>query len=376
MDIKKFLLKNFFNKIIYLGSKEYIIYNNGKIDDLSKNQKANLVIIGKEHYFETSKSFPFGNLNDIRSAINTDILKVSPFETDLFFFAKKKSQHDSTDVNIWFIDNSVIDKISFALPYLIIPETALLSFLFNKNDAIYMINLDENKCLYAYTSERGDIKSIVDVQTDQAFEKFLKLVGSKGKNSSLKKINLFKDYTDLLYESILKAPVSFLFRFVNPYLLSISLYKKYIFSTIYSVIIMFFLYTGATAFIPYYAEQKLKEEDSKLSKELHLILQKKDMLDAYFYKQNALAEALSNYTYKVPLLNLLYKTVQEGTLIRRISISGNVVELNGLSKKASEFLSLFSKEKNVKNAKFTAPVMQDLGTGMENFYISFVYLKK
>ena len=84
---KKLFAELLFKKILYLGEKNYLIHRNGKIEGVSADhgQKVRLIVLGKKHYFETLKSFPFSNIKEIRSAIEMDITAFSPFKTDRFF---------------------------------------------------------------------------------------------------------------------------------------------------------------------------------------------------------------------------------------------------------------------------------------------------
>ena len=137
MVYRRFMRDILFNRILYLGEKTYLIGKEGEIKETGDNDTggARLIILGKNLYFETLKTFPFSSTKDIRSAIKTDILAFSPFETDLFHVRRISETGERTNVNLWFVNKAGCEKLQALSPLFIVPETALLPSIYTSRCA-------------------------------------------------------------------------------------------------------------------------------------------------------------------------------------------------------------------------------------------------
>lgn len=88
--IRGFIGSLLFKTILYYGQERYLVGREGRIRkaDRGRLKKVGIVVLGKRHYFETSKTFPFTGIKDIKSAIRMDIASMAPFKTERFFVRK------------------------------------------------------------------------------------------------------------------------------------------------------------------------------------------------------------------------------------------------------------------------------------------------
>ena len=375
MTFKKLVCNVLFNKILYLGEKNYLIYRDGETKEVGTDYagKIRLIVIGKKYYFETLKTFPFSNLKDIRSAIRTDITAFSPFETDIFLVRKTGQTGDSAKVNLWFINKVIAKTLDALSPMFIIPETALLSFRNADAASIYNIQTTDDQRLLVHIGLDGVVRSMISHRDKPDLNRFLRSISGDARDCLITDIAGMEDYLGFLQATLFDMPKRSLLCFKNPGAFSANISKKQLTVGLATAATLFFLYTGLSTLMPYVAMNRLYKEDQTLSSNLSGLLKKRDMVEIYHKKQKALAERINSYTYKVPLMNQLSNVLPEGTTISQLTVSGNMVEMRGTVSKASELLGALSQVKEIRNAQFTSPLRQDRKTGMEIFRLTFIY---
>lgn len=372
---KRLLAAVLFKKILYLGEKNYLIHRHGKIEEIGADYigKVRLIVLGKKYYFETLKSFPFSNIKEIRSSIEMDITAFSPFKTDRFFVRKIGESDESTKVNLWFIDNKIANTLRTLSPLILIPETALLSFLDESSPRIYTIRNKDEESLSVYIGRDRAVKSMTSRQNRVDLERFRRSVGAEARDCPARDIVGIEEYLALFPAILYGMPMRSLLGFANPDSFSLKVNKKQLSMGLATAAFLFLLYTGLSGLLPYYADKSLQEEDKTLFLSLSGLLKKQEMVDIYHKKQKELAERVTNYTYKLPLINLLNTILPEETRIRQLTVSGNMVEMRGTVPRASELLGALSQGKGIKNARFTSPLREDKKTGMEIFRLTFIF---
>lgn len=372
---RKIAANLFFNKVLYLEDESRIIYKDGRIErvDAGYDEKTRVVVIGKSLYFEAEKTFPFSSLKDIRSAIKTDITSFSPFETDIFIVRKISDTGERSRVNLWFIDKKIIKTLQALKPLLIIPETALLSFLNGDESRIYTIKKSDTENLLVYIGRDRSVKSITSLRGNPDIKHFQRSVGGDARDCQVKDFSKIEEYFGLFQAAFNAVPVNSIVAFRSYDFFTDNLKKNYIGKGLATAAVLFFIYMGLSVLMPYYAEKKLLGEDKELSQKLSGLLEKQEMVEIFHNRQKALAEKIDSYTFKIPLLNLLNTVLPEKVTIRRFTVSGNLVEMRGTAPKATLLLSALAQDNRVKNAQFTSPIREDKKTGMEVFVLTFIY---
>ena len=200
-------------------------------------------------------------------------------------------------------------------------------------------------------------------------------MGPDAKDIPEKDIGKSEEYFALFPSLISEISIKNLFYFANTDLFSIWLNKKYLKIGLVSMAAIVLLYGGALGIFLNYTKNELKKEDKRLSSSLSGLLKTQEKTDYYYKMQRELTSRINSYVPKVPLLNVINDILPEKTIIRHLSVSGNVVQIKGIAIKGSDLLSVLSKTRGITEACFTSPVREDRKTGMESFAIRFSYDK-
>ena len=362
-------------KILYLADKNIVLQADGTPQEgaLPDKVKPSVVILAKHFYFETVIAFPFAALKEISAAVKMDVLAYCPFETDLFFVRKISLAGDQTKVNIWFVMPEAVDELTKTPPWLILPETFLLSVAAAGKPMVYAIECDGNKRLLTAVSQHGEVKSM-QVGTGTTDSDFFRRSVGGDINAYPQKELVVSAYYALLYSSINSLTLATVRTFFNPRARALDqLNKKQFFYGLCASFVIFCCYLSLSMFLPWQKLHKLEQEDAALSTRIVPLLSKQDDIRNYLLWQKKIAKVVNSYEPKLPLFNLFSGILPEGTAIRQLIFSGNMVEMRGTTLSGSELMESLSGQKGVHNPRFTAPLRDDKKTSHEHFTLTFIY---
>ena len=372
--IGKFLLQ----KCLYLGKKNYLIHADGEREEVDKNyrERVHLVILGKACYFETLKTFSFSHTKDIRAAVEIDMSRYSPLKGGKFFIRKITDKGEGATVNLWFIDERTTERLSTLSPLFVIPESALVSFADRGTDHLYHIHLGEQEDLCVFVNRDGGVQSMSTRGHDGDFQRFTRSIGAAAHHCEVTVIPGDKDFFALFPTTLRALSVKNIWPFLAWTPRSFDIDKKHARLGIATVTALFLLYLGIAGGWTALIYSRLQQKDAMLSQNLAGLLEKRERVDVCNEKQKELDLKINCCTPRLPLINLLNKILPAGSVIRQITIAGNVVEMRGSVPQASTLLSILSQGQGVKNARFLSPLQEDKKTGGELFHITFFYGRK
>ncbi len=375
MTWNKRIIQSLFDKIVYYGDEKVFVCEDRKIKEVPPKEleKPRLIVLGKSHYFETEKTFPFSSLRDIMSAVKTDTTPHSPYGSDLFFIKKIDQVKENTRVNLWFLNKEISTMLKGISPWFIVPETALLGCLNPHMQVIYTVETNDNEILYAHIDEAGGVKSLVGRGPRFDLQWFTRSIGGTARESRVRELGRTDDYLPLFSNALSEMPLKTLFSFLNRDALSLNLNQKGLRSGLLIAAILFFLYTMMSSLVIYHAEKSIREENSALSQSLTELLDKKERADDEEQRQNVLVQNINQYTGKIQIINLLNGILPQGATITNLTISGETAEMRGLAPEASVLLNALSQDPRVKGARFISPLREDKGSGKETFHLTFVF---
>lgn len=87
-----------------------------------------VVIVGREHYFESFKDYPIGNLRDLKKVVKNEVWSF-PFEGIRFSHFERLSEQMHR-VTSWVVKSEVLDSLT-SVPWFLVPETACVAALPN-----------------------------------------------------------------------------------------------------------------------------------------------------------------------------------------------------------------------------------------------------
>ena len=341
----------------------------------AQKRKVRVMVLGRECYFEALTTFSFSNLKDIRSAIKMDMGAFSPFETDLFFVKKVQGEGGHERVNIWFVLPDIAQKLVDLSPFLIIPETALLSLTPNPGAVLYTVNRGPEKKVFAYIGKDGSVRSALTFSGNLALINFRRSMGHEARDCPVMEIADAERHNRLLCNTFSATALRDFSPFWNFNSLSSHFRWSILKRGLAVSLFLFLIYTGLSLLFPYQAAKKLRNEDKRLSASLSGLLKKQEQIDDFGKKEKILAESLNGYTYKMPIIRAINDALPAGAFIRRLTISGNRAVIMGTAPKASQVLAALGKVKGIKNASFNSPLREDRKSGMEIFTLTFIYEK-
>jgi len=359
-----------FHSILYHGRKSRLVDGDGRrrAPAGERFKRVGILVLDKRHYFETKKTFPFTGAKDIRSAVGMDISSMAPFKTARFLVGRIAGGNGKTTVNIWFIRPELSDTLEALSPRLIIPESALLPFLDPGVGKIYDICAD-GKNLLAYV---GADRRVMSMDGGDLVS-FRRTIGAGAKDCAVTVIHGMDEYLSLLRGVLERMPLKMMSPFVNRDRALLSGPKGNLKWSLATAAALICLFISLSFLFPYFAATRLASEDKALSRNLGEVLKTREDVEYYLNRGEGLAKRINQYPYKIELVRDLNVLLPAKTRIRKLAISGNMVEIRGATPKGSALLSALGRGEKIKNVRFISRVRKDPKTGMELFSISFVY---
>ena len=248
-----------------------------------------------------------------------------------------------------------------------------MPFLDGGTGKIYAIDRGAENLL-AYAGADRLVKSVIDRDGDhQGLLSFRRTIGAEARDCTVTVVKGTDEYLSMLRGILETLPLKRMLPFVNRDMASLSGSKRNLKWGLGTAALLTCLFICLSFLLPYLAASRLTSEDKALTRNLREVLKTREDVEYYHNRQEMLAERINHYPFKIELISLLSKLLPGKTGIRKLTISGNMVEIRGATPKGSELLSAIGAGKGIKNARFTSRVSQDRKTGMELFSISFAY---
>lgn len=126
-------------RIAFWADQLYVLsYSDGRFDlkPLSAEERPNylVLVVAREHYFETVKNYPIGNISDLKGVLSQN-LETFPYEGEKFEQLEILSGQSSR-VTSWLVKDTAYSGFD-KRPLVLIPETAAISAISKSPGAIY-----------------------------------------------------------------------------------------------------------------------------------------------------------------------------------------------------------------------------------------------
>jgi Tfp pilus assembly protein PilN len=362
-------------QILYFGEEMLRIHRDGSVEKASPEDihNARVVIVGKKHYFETIKQFPFHKLKEIKSAVLLDQEAYTPFPTTRCYIRKLQQTGEGVRVNLWFISPEAVNMLEKQFLSLAIPETALLSFHSRQITQIYEIDL-AGKYLLSWVGKIGDVQSLTSDNNE--LDGFRRAIGKDAMSCPVVRIAGLGDYAVFLSGIIQDLSFKWVVPFVNFNLYSVALDPRQLKRGLLGMAGSFLLYMLLSVAIPYSVEKKLEKEDLAVSASSIELVEKQNQMDVAMKKQKILADPIGAYNSKYILMTVLREVLPAEARVSLLTISDNRVEIRGTTPSATNLLTALSDTKGIQNAQFAAPVRKDNKTSQDTFVLSFGFTGK
>ena len=137
--ISERVLRFMATRIAFWADQLYVLsYLDGRFDlkPLSAEERPNylVLVVAREHYFETVKNYPIGNISDLKGVLSQN-LETFPYEGEKFEQLEILSGQSSR-VTSWLVKDTAYSGFD-KRPLVLIPETAAISAISKSPGAIY-----------------------------------------------------------------------------------------------------------------------------------------------------------------------------------------------------------------------------------------------
>jgi len=347
--------------------------------------KPRWLVVGREHYFETSKEYPIANKRDLKQALKFED-NVAPFQ-GITLQAIERIDEQNHRVTFWVLKPHVLDFLP-ATPWLILPETYLLAKALNKNDKYDKGDKNDkndtsnkeinfatieciNKSLFLSKTGQGITSGIQSPQAPTA-ESFALLSGSPLNNENGQVVLFpFSSFTQLLYNGIKSLDFIALHGFfIKRKSIDWQNYPWKQASVICTITFALHLAlsSGWLVYKQHALDQKLSGQITKVNQALNLQKQYK--------KQSQWQQTLITPLKKqVPYWNvwpIILESISVGTVIKSIHYKNDKIMMSGVANKsikATDVLAKLAKNPYVESPTFSKPVRKY--KNKEEFTISF-----
>ena len=374
IHLGKYVTRWLAGRILYVGDQVLTMDGSGTCETASEKdiRDARVMVLGKMHYFETIRHFPFSRAKEIKSAVLLDKSDYTPFPATRCCIRKLRQTGEGAAANIWLISSEAAQIMEKQLVSLVIPETALLAFHACQTSQIYEVALGLNSFL-AWIGQNGAVQSVRSSGDTVEVEAFRRIIGKDATDSPVVRITGLKDYAALLSETISSLPVNGLYPFINANPYTMTFDSRVLKRGGYSAAALFVVYTILTVSIPCAVEKHLQKEDAAVSAQSVEWIEKQRQIDMAVKKQKALAAPIKAYASKYLLMTLLKKVMPAETRITQMAISDTRVEIRGEAPSATALLTVLSQTQGIQNAQFISPVRKENKTGRDMFALSFEF---
>ena len=161
-------IAGFFTKIMvarvgfYADAIYTFSYQNGSLsleplaDD--ENPRFLVMVVAREHYFESVKTYPIGNLRDLKNVVSQETWRF-PYKGKKFERFQVLSEQSSR-VTSWIVKDKIFNQLG-KRPLLIIPETAAISAVLDSSSLVYVRS---GRTVRLVESAEGLFSSVTDDQ--------------------------------------------------------------------------------------------------------------------------------------------------------------------------------------------------------------------
>ena len=344
ISIRGLVSRLLFNTILYYGPERYLFGTDGQIRKAGEDcpKRVGIVVLGKRHYFEISKTFPFSSMKDINSAVRMDISSLAPFQPERFFARKVSEEDGRATLNIWFVDPELSDTLDALSPRLIIPESALLPFADERAGKLFVIERGGENLL-VHAGPNLLVKSMTGRKGDQALLSFRRTIGAEARDCTVTVVKGIEEYLSLLRGILETMPLKRMLPFVNRDRFSLSGSKRNLKWSLGTAAALICLFISLSFLFPYFAATRLASEDKALSRNLGEVLKTREDVEYYRNRGEGLARRINQYPYKIELVRDLNVLLPAKTKLKKLTVSGNMVEIRGATPKGSALLSALSR---------------------------------
>lgn len=317
--------------------------------DESPQTNYRLLVVGREHYHESVKDYPVGDVKDLKMILSTQT-HFSPYQGETFHVIERLSAQ-SCRVITWIIKKTSIDNLPFR-PWLLVPETFCLFHCSSPSTPLTISRAGQEVTVFAGDSGLFSFLNVkeADENTFSYIKSAIPYFGHPDSNAELK---AEEDAASILWRGLSAAifshPMSFLMRMERSFSYPWNKAAKLI-------AIIFALYTimssGLILASNVWADYKLNEIQKRNVEVMQVRSKFRSQARLAADMNGTLKNMQPTWTVWEVLLGLQYAD----TKVTAISYGNGLLTLTGTSSRATDVLSELGENKSVASAEFSSPV--------------------
>lgn len=334
----------------------------------TKSLKPKVCVLLKQHYFETTRTYPIKNWIHLIQVIRAEAITISPYGApSLWAITGFEDSSNTYVVTFWSLTDSacaLLDQFTF-----LIPESLLMKFALD-TDTIYRI--EANKPLFFYHNKSVGIKSMREDALVPTAQRFAELIHCAA-DAPQKKMTPF-EYRTLLLNAVDSLP---------PWLMCGLFYRvkkerefnlhSYKWPSIISAIILLTYAMG----VSYYQDVQLENIQSEMSSKQQEALEI-TTIEAKVSERKIKWKAYLAYRKDFPGVTITMSVILNalkvsGAELTNYRLQGNSVTIYGLAPSATKTFEKVVSLPGVSNVKLDGNVSVDKKTGNERFIISLQF---
>ena len=316
----------------------------------SSGYQKRIMIVGREHYHESVRDYPVGNVKDLKSILASQI-NVSPYESYEFFLVDRLSD-DSHRVTSWHIKHTSIESLTYR-PWILVPESVCVSIIngtpgltkIARPSGSLTVGVGNNGLVSYLNSEEGDASK-------SAHSDFLAQLYAE--SSSQPKSLSANESTKILWDGVLKVLSSFPLRFMLPFDHSVSTYPWMKAFKLSGLIFGCYLFasSGFLMAVDFWSDSQLDKIESQAADAVETRRELRARHELLGKMNNIVGSLQPNWISWEIFLDLKKSSAQFSSL----SFSNGQLDLTGTAPRATDILVLLTDDRRVKHAEFNSAV--------------------
>ena len=319
-----------------------------------------VIIVARNHYFETVKDYPVGSLRDLHRILKAEPWRY-PFKGKLFYRVQRRSDQ-SHRVTSWVIKQSVLESLS-SQPIWLIPESVCVEALAEGNNTV-LNRLGED--LFVGKSPIGLVSGVGEANT---FSKKIGLPSSFYGQSEVQVLSGPESIDIILLgveRTVKSSPFVFFYRDMSSALLALPWRKALSLS---AVMIVFYL--SLVSLYIQFEGLMLDRQISALSDGADGVVELRKKLASKGVVLKALDSKLLDSNPHWDGWSVYLDLKDLGVQFIAVTTSKSSMTIICVAPKATEVLRVLVADPRVRSAEFSSPIRQD--TGGELFTIEITY---
>ncbi|WP_085282483.1 hypothetical protein [Colwellia chukchiensis] len=336
---------------------------------LAENTKASFrwLVLGREHYFETSKDYPIASKRDLKKALQFDD-NTAPFNGVTLRHIERLNEQ-SHRVTFWVINPKVFQVLA-TRPWLLLPESYVLAKNISPQASLASV-ARFNQTLFIAKTGLG-IFSGIQSQYVNTIEQFAFATGAPLNNGDNQPIVTSKtEFVSYLQQGLTQLEFQHLAGFFLSREKTDWQQYPWKMATIVSGSFLVCYFALSSAWLVYKNHQ-LEQQLAQQSEQVNIALNLQKQLRQQIQWQATLAQPLQQQTPYWNAWPLVLESIHAGARITGLAYKGNAITINGITKddsKATDILAKLSQNAMALAPSFSKPVRKHRGS--EQFAISF-----